>query len=144
MNYLLFTILSLSMHAMNAQPPQAQANLFEVWTCSETTTASVLIIARVMKGRKKGLIGVAGKIYPADFKLVSADRFWLFGDVTRGLHQYAFVIKPDGEAFYYIAAGENNTRPRLMFRCTDRVSAAGPASILPTNPDRFRFPPVRP
>jgi len=126
MNYLLLIIMSLSFNTLMAQPLPKQAGIFEVWTCVETTTATVLVIARVMKGRKKGLIGVAGKIYPADFKLVSADRFWLFGDVTRGLHQYAFVIKPDGEAFYYIAAGENNTRPRLTFRCTDRVSAARP------------------
>lgn len=83
--------------------PFSYCQVIETWECKELRDKiwNVVVIAQVLNQNNAGLIRVAGIIHSAHFHVKGFNRRWDFGATIDGFFDYAFVIKPNGEASYY-------------------------------------------
>ena len=95
------------------------AKNIETWKCSERYDSSkkTLVKATVKKGRTEGTINVAGVSHNALFEVAGFNRRWDFGLTEKSTYNYAFIIKPNGDASYYDFSMKKNTKPSMRMEC---------------------------
>jgi len=117
MHVLLMIMLLLSVNGVLAKPPAPSREAVEVWHCDTASAAGTLVTAKVLKGREKGLIVVAGVTHRTDFKIAGFDRKWLFGDLVNDVYRYTFIIRPDGKAYYYDYSNSARVKANMVMNC---------------------------
>jgi hypothetical protein len=78
----------------------ANADLVESWICQKSSNgdwSQVIATASINKGREDGEVEIFAKKNIAYTEFTGTNKIWKFGPT----YEYAFVIKPDGEAMYY-------------------------------------------
>ena len=113
MRYLLFVLVFTGLCA--------HANASETWECGDIfKEQKVLIVATANDKRTAGEVQVAGVTHKSRFLVKGFERRWDFGLKNNGEYDYAFIIKPNGDALYYdfssAKAGEIVTSS-MVFRC---------------------------
>jgi|TARA_Y100000031_G_scaffold137105_1_gene161755 hypothetical protein len=105
-------------------PTDAHAEEIETWICTESRYArDVLVTARANKEQETGQIEVAGVTHDSRFLVKGFERRWDFELTNEGTYDYAFVIKPNGDALYYdfssTKSGET-VSPSMRLKCKQR------------------------
>ena len=95
--------------------------VIETWLCSPGTyfsATNIVVTAKVLDGRKTGVIDVAGVTHEASFQVAGFNRRWNFGGATKdGLFSYAFLIWPSGDAGYFDFTLKTQGEAQQMFFC---------------------------
>ncbi len=98
---------------------QAQADKppVEIWECSKDGT--VIVKAKVFKGKSSGSIEVSGVTRETTFKVDGFNRRWNFGYKRFGDegYGYALLISPTGDGSYYEFI-EPTAKPSLSMSCS--------------------------
>lgn len=100
----------------------AHASPVEKWECRDASDLSggwdsILVTATVEAGRKKGKLSVAGVTYEAAYQVAGFDRRWDFGSLPDHSYQYAFIIKPNGDAVYVDFGNDGKAKPSNFMSC---------------------------
>lgn len=102
-------------------PMIAHAEIIETWECVRPTSDddSIIVKATVNKGRQSGTIHVAGVKHKTIFTIAGFNRKWVFGALMKDNgYPYTFVIKPDGDAFYYdFTSGKSEVKSSMWLEC---------------------------
>jgi len=94
----------------------------EVWQCQEKDYgdwSNILVSATVNEDRESGKIFVAGVVQEADFQVKGFNRRWNFGLSEDNTYDFAFIIKPNGDASYYDFSAEKQTKPSMFLFCRE-------------------------
>jgi hypothetical protein len=98
---------------------QAQADKLpvEIWECSKDST--VIVKAKVFKGKRSGSIEVSGVTHETSFNVDGFDRTWRFGldRFLDGYYGYTFAIDPTGRGAYYEFI-ESTAKSSLRLYCS--------------------------
>ena len=95
-------IITLMLFSLNVE-----AKDIDTWECGETHDSETLVKATVNESGSAGKIIVAGVTYNAKYTVAGFNRRWDFEKEKNGSFTYAFVIKPNGDAFYVDFSGKN-------------------------------------
>jgi hypothetical protein len=97
-------------------------NKIESWECQEKSYGNwskILVQATVGSDRVSGKIHVAGIIHDATFEVNGFNRRWNFDLSDDNTYDFAFIIKPNGDASYYDFSTEKQTKPSLFLYCRE-------------------------
>ena len=119
---LVILVVMLTASAMGHASP------VEVWECRDVygSWESILVTATVEAGRTKGKVAVAGVTHAAAFEVAGFNRRWDFGVVNDRSYQYAFIIKPNGDATYFDFGNEAKAKPSNFMKCRQIDAANAP------------------
>ena len=93
------------------------ADPLEKWECTDAGWGKVIARAVVNEGRESGLIEVAGVKHKSRFRVNGFNRRWDFGLAKDMTYNFAFIIRPNGDASYYDFSSESNTTPSVLMKC---------------------------
>lgn len=98
----------------------ANAETFKCKSGTYWDSSKIVVIATINEDGESGTIKVAGVTYQARYKVKGFDRRWDFGLQDDGTFDYAFILKPGGNATYYdfsSAESGESVSGRQVFFC---------------------------
>ncbi len=90
----------------------------EQWNCydneysSRVNSSKVIVVVTADTKNNTGKVKVAGTIHSARYSVKGFDRRWDFGS-------YAFLIEPNGYAFYYDFSSSDTAKPSMILFCKE-------------------------
>ena len=100
------------------------SNANETFECqsgrSWDNEGKTLVTASIFGETGGATIEVAGIVHLAVYRVTGFNRRWDFGEASNQRYEYAFIIKPDGDATYYDFSNSDVARdkfPTQFFFC---------------------------
>ena len=93
----------------------------EEWECKDYygNWNNILVKTTIHKERSTGTIQAAGITQKAEFHVRGLNRRWNFGlsNDQSYTYNFAFIIKPNGDANYYDFSLKKETKPSIYMKC---------------------------